>query len=234
VKLLATLALLALAPMIGGAGEPATSAVALAERALQSRLESVYPRVSQWDIVPLHEATASPSALLEGHHEADELTVTVTRIGSRSAVWVAARAGRNLPAGGLLWFSVAGSGPAVVATHSLSRGATLDAGDGTLASSDLVAAGCVGLDSSAVLAGMRTKVTIGEGEVICPVAIEPLPPVVRGEAVTVRYAAGPVTLTSRAVAQSDALLGKPVLVRTGSGDLFQAMVSGHAEVRVDD
>jgi flagella basal body P-ring formation protein FlgA len=104
-----------------------------------------------------------------------------------------------------------------------------------MGSGDLVAAGCAALDSPAALEGMRAKITIDEGEVICMTAIEPRPPVARGDEVTVRYVAGPVMLTTRAVAQADGLVGKTVLVRnTGSGDFFRATVSGKAEVRVDE
>ena len=212
-------------------GEPdsvTSPAAALGEAALRTRLGTAYPGVTRWDVVPLRPGTSVASAPMTG-----DLSVFVTRVGVRSAVWVAPHSSSSR--GELLWYSVAGYGPAAVATRRLARGAVLDPKDGTMASSDLVAAGCPALRSPAALDGMRTKITIGEGEVICTSAIEARPPVARGDEVTVRYVAGPVMLTARAVAQADGLVGKTVLVRsTGSGDFFRATVSGTAEVRVDE
>ncbi len=214
-------------------GEPdsvTSPAAALGEAALRARLGTAYPGVTRWDIVPLRPGTSVASAPMTG-----DLSVFVTRVGVRGAVWVTPRSSMDRSRGELLWYRVAGYGPAAVATRHLARGAVLDPKDGTMASSDLVAAGCSVLDSPAELDGMRTKITFGEGEVICTSAIEARPPVARGDEVTVRYLAGPVVLTARAVAQADGLVGKTVLVRsTGSGDFFRATVSGKAEVRVDE
>jgi flagella basal body P-ring formation protein FlgA len=229
-RLTAALVCLAAPALRAATDGVAPTAAALAEQALRTKLHESYPDVTQWDIdaLPLTSAVtlASPQ---------DELAATVIRLGVRSAVWVAPRVESGRKHGVMLWYSVAGYGPAIVASHRLAQGSALDARDGTHASSDLLAAGCAAVASPAGLDGMRARVTIGEGEVICSRAIEERPPVARGDEVTVRYLAGPVTLTARAVAQADGLLGRPVLVRsTGSGDFFKATVSGKAEVRVDD
>jgi flagella basal body P-ring formation protein FlgA len=217
------------AATLGETDRVTSRAMTVGEAVLRTRLRTAYPSVTQWEVVPLRPGTSAGSAMT------GDLSVFVTRVGVRSAVWVAPRTSADRSRGELLWYSVAGFGPAAVSTRSLSRGTVLDVQDGIVASADLVAAGCVPLDSPAGLVGMRTKITIGAGEVICTSAIEARPPVARGDEVTVRYVAGPVVLTTRAVAQSDGLVGKTVLVRnTGSGDFFRATVSGKAEVRVDE
>lgn len=206
------------------------SALSLGQQALRARLERDHPGVTQWDIVPLQPAAPAAMQPLAG-----ELTAFVTRLGVRSAVWVTPKSTSRPARGELIWYSVAGFGPAVVTTRRLASGTALEMRDGTLGSSDLVAAGCTGLTSPQALDGMRTKVTIEAGAMICAGAIEAMPPVTRGEEVTVRYLTGALSLTAHAVAQADGLLGKPVLVRsTASGELFRAVVSAREEVSVND
>jgi flagella basal body P-ring formation protein FlgA len=226
---LATVLLCLLAASAVAQTDRLASPVSIGEKALRSRLEQTYPSVTQWEIVPFRPATASDTPL------SGQLSAVVTRVGVRSAVWIAPRSAVRGSRGELLWYSVAGYGPAAVATRHLVKGAALAPDDGAISSGDLVAAGCPALTSPAALEGMRTKVSVGEGEVICTNAIEERPPVERGSEVTVHYAAGTIALTARAVAQQDGLMGKPILVRnTMGGEVFRATVSGRSEVRVDD
>ncbi len=206
------------------------SPVAAGERALRARLTATYPEVVRWDIAPMRPIADSR---LPAQPATGEWTTQVTRLGARSAVWItAAPAGSR---GELVWYSVAGYGQAVVATRQIPPAAGLDAQDGEWVSADLMAAACAALQSPQALEGMRARVTLRAGEVICSTAIEERPPVARGDEVTVRYASGPVVLTARAVAQGDGRMGKPVRVRsTTSGDVFSAKVSGKAEVSVND
>ena len=227
------LAAMSAAPATSGAAADSAgdnAPVSVGERALQARLMATYPGITQWDIVPLRPTAGSrlPASLSTG-----EWSAHVTRLGVRSAVWIAP--GSASSRGELLWYSVAGLGQAVIATRRILPAAALDSQDGALASADLIAAACTPLDSPGALEGMRARITIREGEVICPGSIEQRPPVARGDEVTVRYASGPVVLTARAVAQGDGQMGKLVMVRsTASGDVFRAKVSGKAEVSVDD
>jgi flagella basal body P-ring formation protein FlgA len=206
------------------------SPIAAGARALRARLTATHPEVTRWDIAPLRPTADSP---LPDMPQAAEWSTQVTRLGVRSAVWIAAASAGSR--GALVWYSVAGYGQTVVATRRIAPAAVLDPRDGEWASADLMAAACKALESPQALDGMRARITIQPGEVICTGAIEERPPVARGEEVTVRYASGPVVLTARAVAQGDGRLGKPVMVRsTTSGDVFSAKVSGKAEVSVND
>jgi flagella basal body P-ring formation protein FlgA len=156
-------------------------------------------------------------------------------VGARSAVWVGSASMSTRRQGKLIWFSVAGYAPALVAVRTVAADAPLDAGDAMLADRDVVAADCTSPDSPDSLPGLRVKRTLHAGEILCANLLEPVPPVTRGEEVTLLYHGRSFTLTARGIAQADGLLGKPVMVRnSSSGDVFTATVSGRAEVSVND
>lgn len=203
-----------------------------AESALRSRLHAAYPAVTRFQVDPLPQWRGSASLQHEGVAHA---TVLVTRLGARSAVWVGTSPDSAAPRGALLWFQVAGYAPAVVATHLLASGAALEAADGQLANRDVVAAGCLPLTDPVQLVGMRAATLVPRDQVICAAAIEPLPPVARGERVTARFAAGGILITTQVMAQSDGVIGGPVTVRNlDGGPVYNATVIGKAEVSVGD
>jgi flagella basal body P-ring formation protein FlgA len=229
-RLIASITLALLATAARGASAPAAAAEPRAEQVLRTQLTRAYPEVSEWNIVPLPSTAARAIPQLSR-----EAATVVERVGVRSAVWVGSDADRSSGHGEWLWFAVAGIGPAMLATHALGPGVELAAGDGSPGQGDLVAAGCRPVASPQALEGMRTRVSVSAGSVICASAIEPRPPIVRGQEVTVLYLGTAVSLTSHAVAQADGLLGHAIWVRsTESGELFKATVSGPAEVRVHD
>lgn len=204
-----------------------------AESALRTKLQVAYPAVSRWNVTPLPEQWRA-SAVLEREHIARP-TVFVTRVGARSAVWIGTSPEGGAPLGALLWFSVEGDSPALVATHPVPAGAALVPGDGELAEADIVAAACPPLTDAARLTGMRAGRMLRAGEVICAAAVEPMPPVARGEEVMARFSSHGVVVTTRAVAESDGFMGGPVTVRNASGGaVFGATVTGKAEVAVND
>jgi flagella basal body P-ring formation protein FlgA len=99
----------------------------------------------------------------------------------------------------------------------------------------VLAANCEPLVEPSQLDGMRLKTSVRAGEVLCAGVLEPRPPVARGEAVTVRYVGRTVALTTRGVAQADAGLGRPVMIRNPSShQAFGAVVSGPGEVTIHD
>lgn len=205
--------------------------VGRAEQALQLALEHAYPQVTRWQIAP--EALSSDVDASAGIPR--DSVVSVTRVGARSAVWVGSAGMSAHRQGRLLWFAVAGYAPALVAAHTLAAAEPLDAGDGAMADSDIVAADCASPASAEALPGMRVKRTLHAGEVLCANLLEPVPPVTRGEEVTLLYRGRSFMLTARGVAQADGQLGKPVMVRnSSSGDVFTGTVSGRAEVSVNE
>lgn len=201
-----------------------------AEQALRQKLTTAYPTVTRWEIAPLPAATEST-----GPASSAAVTITVTRLGERSAVWVGSRTLGQHRHGSLLWFSVVGYATAVTAAHLLAAGTALDSQDGALVERDIVGSDCKAIDSPAALAGMRVRRLVRTGELLCASLLEPIPPVARGQEVTLRYAGRSFTLTARGVAQADGLLGKRVTVRnTSSGELLAATVTGNREVTVNE
>lgn len=222
-----------LAVGVAGACHASDVLMRRAQIALQQRLHAAYRGVTRFQIDPLPMQWQASASLERA--ELAHPTVFVTRLGARSAVWVGTSPASAAPRGALLWFEVAGYAPAVVATRLLPSGAALQAGDGQVATRDIVAAACPPLTDPGQLAGMRAVSLVPRDEVICAGAVEPMPPVARGERVTARFAAGGISITTQALAESDGLIGGPVTVRNlGGGPSYSATVIGKAEVSVGD
>jgi flagella basal body P-ring formation protein FlgA len=202
-----------------------------AELALRERLERAYPTVRRWEIELLPAAEKTTDTNTDGTRP----SVIVTRVGERSAVWVGSKTLGEHRNGGLLWFRVAGYAPAVTAARMLTAGTQLDTRDGELLESNIVGDDCRPLEDAAALAGMRIRRMVHAGEMICANLLEPVPPVARGEAVTLLYTGRSFSLSAQGVAQADGLMGKRVTVRNvSSGDIFTATVTGKGEVSVDE
>lgn len=204
-----------------------------AQSALQQKLRDSYPDVRRWAVSLLPQEVRESAALARQH--IPNPTIYVTRVGTRSSVWVGGAPTGPVLHGVLLWFGVAGYGPALVATRLIPRGTALTPSDAVPGQPDLVAAACPPITDQTRLDGMRAATTIRGGEVICAGAIESMPPVVRGEQVTARFSSHGVVITAPVEALSDGAVGAPVSVRNvQSGAVFTAMVTGKAEVAVGD
>ena len=191
--------------------EPASAV----ETVLRARLMERYPTVTRWDI---HPFTAQPP------DTSGDAKVVV--LGARSAVQVGRR---------VYWYSVAGFGTALIATHAVAPGQPLNTGDGRLTEGNLVAANCDPLRAPADLSDKRARKTLRANEIICSTQVEPRPWVARGEAIVVRYVGPNVSLTTNGVAQKDGVAGDSLLVlNPNSHDLFRAVVSGVREVTIHE
>lgn len=225
-------ALLVLATGIAGLCRAGTGVVPQAEGVLRAKLHTAYPGVDRWSIDLLPQEWQA-SAQLAREHIHNPITL-VTRLGSQSAVWVGTSPSGETPRGAMLWFQVAGYGPALVATHLIPGGAGLQPGDAELAERNVLAAACQPVASPALLQGMRAVRLIRAGDVICTGAIGRMPSVVRGEQVTAHFAAEGVDITAQVTADSDGFLGGPVTVRSPRGDEITATVTGRREVSVNE
>jgi flagella basal body P-ring formation protein FlgA len=214
-------------PLSGFAAD--VSPLHTAEQVLRKALEENYPTVVHWEI----SALTSPDSIPK---EADTAgaTVSVTRLGQRSAVWLGSADKSRHRRGQLLWFAVSGYAPVLTASHLIVFAAALTPADGHLQDQDILAAGCQPLVAQEALIDQRARRTLHEGDTICAAAIEPTPAVARGQEVVMHYAGRNLQLTAHAVAQTDGLLGKSVSVRSPSGEIFTATVSGRGEVSVHD
>ena len=135
----------------------------------------------------------------------------------------------------VLWFAVAGYQKVVSARHWLPAGAPVDERAGRMEEMNVLAASCDPLTDISGLKGSRTTRVLQANAIVCRDAIEPKPPVARGEEVTVRYIGRFVSLTTRGVAQQDGSLGDVLEVRNSRDEReFSAVVSGADEVTVHE
>lgn len=201
-----------------------------AEQVLREKLASAYRTVTRWEISLLPSSIEAANGVANTHP-----SVTVTRLGQRSAVWVGSKSLGRDRHGALLWFNVAGYGQAVVAARPLSAGTSLDSGDGALVEHDIMGISCDPVRDPRALIAKRAKRFFQPGEIICDNLLEPLPAVTRGEAVALLYIGKNFTLAAKAIAQTDGTVGKRVSVRNvSSGEVFAATVTGKGEVSVND
>lgn len=196
---------------------------------LLEALQAQYRQVVYWDLQPLGRVDREPQ------ERAATAQIRVLQLGPRSAVQLRMRDDEGELLRRTLWFSVQGMQSVLTAGRGLAAGTALATEDVEVRERDVLAANCEPLVEPAQLEGMRMKTAVRAGAVLCARALEPRPPVARGEAVTVRYLGRSVAVTTRGVAQADADLGRPVMIRNPSShQTFRAVVSGPGEVTIHD
>jgi len=208
--------------------EPASWRAA-ADRALLPALHAAYPDVSDWTVTPL---------LGRGQDERLQRqlpgTVNIVHLGSRSAVRLSWTQGKR-QAHSTIWFAVEGMQDLLTATATIHSGSALTPELVEQGVRNTLAVGCTPVVSKQALVGMRARVTMQAGQVICAQSVEPRPPVARGENVVVRSVAGAVTVMARGVAQQDGALGQVLRIKNpANGDTYLAAVSAAGEVAVHE
>lgn len=200
-----------------------------AEQSLKQALAQAYPQVAEWAIEPLIGKRQRANL-----PKTDALQARAAHLGKRSAVrltWVESRHRASTT----VWFAVRGLQSVPTATSDIRVGAALTPDMAEYAERDVFVSSCATLSTPAALTSTRAKKGLRMGEAICENAVEPRPPVGRGESVVVRSVAGAVTITSKAVAQQDGALGQMLRVKNpSSGEVYSAAVSGAGEVVVHD
>jgi flagella basal body P-ring formation protein FlgA len=185
------------------------------ESLLLAKLGEQYPAVVRWEVHPFGKARVS-----------DNDAMSVARLGSRSAVRVGDR---------VYWYAVEGFQAGFSATRVVHSGEPLDATSARAGEIDALAAGCAPLTDASRLAGARARRSMHEGQVICEDAVEPRPPVARGDELTVHYAGTRISLVTKGVAQTDGALGESVEVKKpDTGERYVAVVSGNREVTINE
>jgi flagella basal body P-ring formation protein FlgA len=203
------MALTTIALLAAAAGAHSVPVAGALEQALRAR----YPEVARFEVAAFDPERAAqvPEA------------AAVVHLGARSAV-----AGAD---GRLVWFTARGYREVVVAAKPLAPRADVTAEDVLVAERDVLGLACAPLVDAAAITNAWTLRGVREGDVVCGDALAPKPPVVRGAAVTVLYAAQRVRITTTARAEHDARLGERVVVRNRqSGEIYYGVVSGVNEV----
>jgi len=197
------------------AGVTPAADTANAEELLLARLKERYPAVADWEIRPLNANASTAAGIAQ-----------VVRLGSRSAVRVGDR---------VIWYAVKGSQFVLRSTASHPAGSPLTPADVEGAWADVLSVSCEPLVDSTAMEGMRTRRGIRAHQILCSDAVEPKPPVARGDDVTVRYVGPRLSLTTKGVAEADGSIGEAVAVkRPGASDVFRAVVSGTREVTIHE
>jgi flagella basal body P-ring formation protein FlgA len=199
-----------------------------AQEALRGSLQTEHPTISRWVLEPKIGARQ-----LQRLPQQTPSRVQVMRVAARSAVRIFWDSPSRSTA--TVWFAVHGMRPAVIARQTAAAGSALQSGDAAVEEVDILPLSCNPLVSPDELSGMRTKVALRGGDVICKERIEPQPAVARGDEVVVVSVAGAVSVTSRALAQSDGEVGGRLKVRNPrSRDVYEARVTGKGTVSVNE
>jgi flagella basal body P-ring formation protein FlgA len=221
------LALLLIVAMPGHADSDG-SWVQVAQEALRARLQIEHPDIPTWVLEPRIGARQ-----LERMPQQVPTRVQVTRVAARSAVKIFWDSPSRSTA--TVWFAARGLQPVVIARQPAFAGSALQISDAAVQEVDILPLSCNPLASPDQLQGMRTKVALRGGDVICRERIEPQPAVARGEEVVVVSVAGTVSVTARARAESDGEIGQRLKVRNPrSRDVYEARVTGKGMVSVNE
>lgn len=203
---------------------------AAAEESLRAQLQRNHPAVPEWKLVDL--VTEKQRASLYG---VEPTSVEARHVGARSAVRIewTNRAGRREAT--TVWFAVEGVQRLAVSRVDLKSGAVVDESALEERPMDVLALGCEPLRLPVEAGAMRVLRTMKAGQGVCASWLAPKPPVMRGELVTVRSVAGPVTVIAKGIAQQDGAVGQVLRIRNPtSRQSFAAAVTGNGEVTVHD
>ena len=153
------------------------------------------------------------------------------QISRRMPVWVDISVDgahlRSVP----VWFAVSVNREVLVTSRDLEAGSMLSAADVTVEERDVANVGGVPLEERARLSGMRTSRPLPAGAVITAGDLSPIPPVRKGQQVTVQARSGRVALTTTAIALADGDTHDRIRVRTPSGhDSYRVIVVGAGRV----
>jgi flagella basal body P-ring formation protein FlgA len=200
----------------------------VAQEALRARLQLERPDIPTWVLEPRIGARQ-----LQRLPQTTPARVQVTRVAARSAVNIFWEFPSRATA--TVWFAARGLRPVVTARQATSVGGALQIDEAAVQEVDILPLSCNPLVSLDALQGMRTKVALRSGDVICKERIEPQPAVARGDEVVVVSTAGAVSVTARALAQSDGEIGERLKVRNArSRDVYEAKVTAKGMVSVNE
>jgi flagella basal body P-ring formation protein FlgA len=154
-------------------------------------------------------------------------------LSSRKCVWIAlGRAGRS--AGSMpVWFSVKAFRPVLVAQTSHAARANVNPGDFIVDERDVAMLSGVPLDIDSDVTQMRARRVISAGRIVLKQDLEPLPPILRGQEVSVEIRYGAVDIETQAIALREARFGEPVTLQNPDSRMtYAARVVGQGRAMV--
>lgn len=132
---------------------------------------------------------------------------------ARMAVWVDIAVDGTLCRSVAVPLAVVAQGEVLVARRALDAGATLRAGDVTLATQDVAGLPETPLAPAALAGAPRLRAALAPGQVVTARQVAPSGMVLRGDVVTLEMRHHGIVVEARAVAQADAQMGRMVAVK---------------------
>ena len=243
-----TLALLLLggtALAAAGAAERIASAAAAdsppvgAARAyLLDHLRQVRPDIERFELTLIgHPPSFAPAAVpAEAIHG--------SALSPRTCVWIKVGQrgnpqrgpARESPAGAgsaPIWFSVKAYRPVLVSQRNRGARDSVDVSDFAVEERDVAPLSSVPLAVDADVTRMRARHVITAGRIVLKEDLEEMPPVLRGQEVTVEVRHGAVEIETSAVALREARLGEPVTLQNPTSHMtYAARVVGQGRAAV--
>ena len=214
-----------------GAAEPIASAadadsppVGAARAHLLDHLRQVRPDIERFELTPIGHPpsfaqAAAPAEAIHG-----------SALSPRTCVWIkVGRAAGSVP----VWFSVKAYRPVLVSQRNRGARDSVDAGDFAAEERDVAPLSSIPLAVDADVTRMRARRLITAGRVVLKEDLEEMPPVLRGQEVTVEVKHGAVEIETSAVALREARLGEPVTLQNPTSHMtYAARVVGQGRAAV--
>lgn len=213
------------AERIASAADADSPPVAAARAHLLDHLRQVRPDIERFELTPIgHPPSFAPAtAPAEATHGGV--------LSPRTCVWikVGRAAGRIVP----VWFSVKAYRPVLVSQRNRGARDSVDAGDFAAEERDVAPLSGIPLAVDADVTRMRARHLITAGRIVLKEDLEEMPPVLRGQEVTVEVKHGAVEIETSAVALREARLGEPVTLRNPTSHMtYAARVVGQGRAAV--
>jgi flagella basal body P-ring formation protein FlgA len=204
--------------------------VAAARTRLLGELQHARPDIRRFELkvighpsVP-RSAEAGPSVAIHG-----------AALSPRQCVWVSLGRGGRAAGSIPVWFSVKAFRPVLVSQRSRAARSRVESDDFTVDERDVAMLDGVPLEMEADIAQLRSRRAIAAGHIIMKADLEPMPPVSRGQEVSVEVHYGSVAIETSAVALREGRVGESVMVRNPDSRLtYAAQVVGPGRAMVVD
>jgi flagella basal body P-ring formation protein FlgA len=228
IRALALLLLGGTALAAAGAAESAADAdsppVGAARAHLLEHLRQVRPDIERFELTPIGHPpsfaqAAAPAEAIHG-----------SALSPRTCVWIkVGRAAGSVP----VWFSVKAYRPVLISQRNRGARDSVDAGDFAAEERDVAPLSSIPLAVDADVTRMRTRHLITAGRIVLKEDLEEMPPVLRGQEVTVEVRHGAVEIETSAVALREARLGEPVTLQNPTSHMtYAARVVGQGRAAV--
>jgi len=220
------------APAVGtrpvGAEVSESPLIANARLTLLDQLRHARPDIHRFELTVIGNPTV-PSTARAGAAG----TVQGQELAPRECVWMSLTRGGHSAGSVPVWFSVKAFRPVLVSRRSHAAHAQVGLEDFTVDDRDVAMLSGIPVDIQADLTQLRARHVVSSGRIVMRTDLEPVPPVLRGQAVDVEVRYGSVDIETVAVALREAHFGESVPLRNpDSRMIYAAQVVGQGRALV--